>query len=582
MSATRFVLYAAKSTEDTHGSIPAQLRECREYATRLGGEIIGEFSDEAASGFKRSRGPGLVKAKETAAAEAATGADVTLLVFASDRLARGDGAQAAHLVEHLLDARKAGYALDAVTESLGDLAMAALLGERAHMDSKVKGEHVRRGQRAAAERGKRHGGPRPFGYGYEVVGFDEKSRKAITELVPIPKEATAVVRAFQEALAGTPQAAIARGFNGDGITTTRGHAWHQSQIKDLLRSRLYIGEVQYRGDWYPAAHDPIVPVELFDAVQLLSKPAPVHRGGRPMAQPFLLGHGLLKCGYCGSTMRVRTKPKSTRVGERWRTFYECMGRRGGMTDCQMPAITRDRIDPHVFAYFEQVGLDVDATLAQIHESVAQKRSEITAQLHHAETEAARAKTRLARVRRDYHDGKLDADDWREHKADLTDELQAADAAVAQLTDRLDDLDRQGAEADAETEGLEFLAALRASVAGGVTDAPSVEAASNALRTVFQHFVLHYRPAVIAAAKGEIADDDPSLDAEREAEDAKLAGPGELGLDLGSHYLEPVPRQEAVVTPWKLDDDGEIEQWEALRKVAISRSTSGVQPQPWRP
>ena len=57
------VMYAAKSTEDRRGSIPGQLRECREAVESAGGRIIvGEYSDEAFSAFIGSRGPGLAEA----------------------------------------------------------------------------------------------------------------------------------------------------------------------------------------------------------------------------------------------------------------------------------------------------------------------------------------------------------------------------------------------------------------------------------------------------------------------------------------------------------------------------------------
>jgi hypothetical protein len=42
------VIYAAKSTADVHGSIPAQLVDCRTRAEREGWRVVREFSDEAA------------------------------------------------------------------------------------------------------------------------------------------------------------------------------------------------------------------------------------------------------------------------------------------------------------------------------------------------------------------------------------------------------------------------------------------------------------------------------------------------------------------------------------------------------
>ena len=92
-----FVLYAAKSTKNTNGSIESQFAEMQEYVEDDGGEIVGEFSDEAVSGFSKSRGPGLVAAQKKAAdTTTATGADVVLLAFDADRFARGDGRHEEH------------------------------------------------------------------------------------------------------------------------------------------------------------------------------------------------------------------------------------------------------------------------------------------------------------------------------------------------------------------------------------------------------------------------------------------------------------------------------------------------------
>ena len=66
VSVTAAVIYAAKSAEDTHGSIATQLADCRELAERQGWQVAGEFGDEAFSAFKGNRGPGLARAKALA------------------------------------------------------------------------------------------------------------------------------------------------------------------------------------------------------------------------------------------------------------------------------------------------------------------------------------------------------------------------------------------------------------------------------------------------------------------------------------------------------------------------------------
>src|SRR5436190_772348 len=93
------VLYAAKSTEDVHGSIPTQLADCRAMAEREGLEVVEAYQDEAASAYKGNRGPGLAAALEHV--EAIGGA---LIVQHTDRLARGNAVESRHLVEIYLQA----------------------------------------------------------------------------------------------------------------------------------------------------------------------------------------------------------------------------------------------------------------------------------------------------------------------------------------------------------------------------------------------------------------------------------------------------------------------------------------------
>jgi hypothetical protein len=61
------VTYAAKSTQDLRGSIPAQLLDCQEALDRAGDRLlVAEYSDEAASAFHGDRGPGLADAMHQA------------------------------------------------------------------------------------------------------------------------------------------------------------------------------------------------------------------------------------------------------------------------------------------------------------------------------------------------------------------------------------------------------------------------------------------------------------------------------------------------------------------------------------
>ena len=75
------ILYAAKSTEDIHGSIPTQLEDGQKLAERESLEVVGEYADEAASAYNGDRGPELA-----AALEHAQRIGASLIVQHSDRL----------------------------------------------------------------------------------------------------------------------------------------------------------------------------------------------------------------------------------------------------------------------------------------------------------------------------------------------------------------------------------------------------------------------------------------------------------------------------------------------------------------
>src|SRR5215212_3079504 len=110
------VVYAAKSTVDERGSIKTQFADCRAMAEREDRQIVGWYEDENRSAYSASRGAGLKGACERAVEIARSGREVELWVQHSDRLARGDGVTADHLVEIFFAMRKAGVRLRSVQD----------------------------------------------------------------------------------------------------------------------------------------------------------------------------------------------------------------------------------------------------------------------------------------------------------------------------------------------------------------------------------------------------------------------------------------------------------------------------------
>jgi site-specific DNA recombinase len=187
------VVYAAKSTEDKHGSIPTQLEEGRAYATREGWEVVGEFYDEGFSAYSGNRGPGLEGARALASATAAERGRCVLWAQDADRLARGAGdapGASDHVGEVFFQMRRLGVELWTGRSGHLDVLRAVIEGERSHDESARKTQAVSAGLRRAFERGERGGGPTPDGYEVLRDVDDRSTSSGRTAATPIARRSS--------------------------------------------------------------------------------------------------------------------------------------------------------------------------------------------------------------------------------------------------------------------------------------------------------------------------------------------------------------------------------------------------------
>jgi hypothetical protein len=109
--------------------------------------------------------------------------------------------------------------------------------------------------------------------GLVPLGYDLKDRK----LVPSSKEAELVSKIFSLYLELGCVRRLAERLDREAIRSkvwiTRtgarlgGVAFARGALYDLLRNRLYLGEIRHRDQWYPGEHKGIVPRSLWDVVQ---------------------------------------------------------------------------------------------------------------------------------------------------------------------------------------------------------------------------------------------------------------------------------------------------------------------------
>lgn len=103
-------------------------------------------------------------------------------------------------------------------------------------------------------------------------------------------------------------------------------------VHRILRSRFYTGSFDWAGETYEGAHEALVPVELWQAVQgVLDRRASSNVHVSPRSFPF---SGLIKCGHCGCAIVAEMK-KGRYI------YYHCSGYRG---KCPEPYVRQEVIE----------------------------------------------------------------------------------------------------------------------------------------------------------------------------------------------------------------------------------------------
>jgi len=444
-------------------SLDEQRSQIIEHAESQGWEMVQVYEDRGFSGARADR-PGLIELL-------ADREDYDVLVlWALDRLGR-DLTLLATTVGKL---RQAGVQIESLT---GSIELETAEGElHFHIGAAVsqyERQMIARRGRMAAEaiaRQGRYNGPRPTGYRFEGSG-----------LVPVPHEVEIVRRVFAGFNAGGGYSALARELSADRVPTVRGGNWRVATLRGMLSNPLYIGRVRMRGEERDGTHEAIIDAETWERAQSLVAAQGVSRAkgrGRKPKGKHLFTRGLLRCAECGESMTPRTQNDA----------YLCNGKQ--VHGCTMPMARRADIDSAVYAYFEQVGLDVEATRRSVAEARDRKLAEIRELLSEADAEQRRSEERLARVRRHYQDGRLEPEDYREQQEELTAELAAARAEAVRLREQDAGVSDWAGVSTAEQETLERLTELRRAIAGEVQGTESVEPVRAVLARTFERFVLH--------------------------------------------------------------------------------------------
>jgi DNA invertase Pin-like site-specific DNA recombinase len=258
-------IYTRKSTEEgldqEFNSLDAQYEACAAFITSQRHEgwslMRDRYDDGGFSGGNMDR-----PALKRLLADVQAGKVDTIVVYKVDRLTRALS-DFAKIVE-VLDARGASFVSITqafnTTTSMGRLTLNVLLSF-AQFEREVISERVRDKIAASRKKGMWMGGTVPLGY-------DVQNRK----LVVNQAEAETVRHIMRRYTALGCGRLLLEELLRDGICTKPrsnrdGAPFQRGPLFYLLSNRVYLGEVQHRGSYYPGEHRAIVDQPLWDAVQ---------------------------------------------------------------------------------------------------------------------------------------------------------------------------------------------------------------------------------------------------------------------------------------------------------------------------
>ncbi len=163
--------------------------------------------------------------------------------------------------------------------------------------------------------------------------------------------------------------------------------WSRTSVHNMLSDRAYIGEVGYRGGWYPGKHTPIIDRATWDRVQALLG------NGQQLSHTMTYASDLLECGHCGHKITGEWKVKKTKSGQRDYLYYRC-------TKYNKPGHPRTRVteaelDHQVLALFDKMRIEDESVRDWFRAVLASKTKDAQADTRAQRAELQRQETMIA-------------------------------------------------------------------------------------------------------------------------------------------------------------------------------------------
>lgn len=309
----RCAVYTRKSTdeglEQQFNSLDAQREAGEAYilSQKANGWVCltEHYDDGGFSGGNTNR-PGLKKMLE----DIRNGLIDIVVVYKIDRLSRSiyDFASLSKTFDQY------GVAFCSVTQEINTTTssgrmMLNILVTFAQYEREIIAERIRDKMAASKKKGKWVGGIVAFGY-------TVKDKLLVEE----PREAEIVRWIFHQYQHLVTAREIAAELNESNRLFRGNKQWNLRHVFRILKNRIYIGEIAYKGENYQGEHKPIIEKEQWDIVQsILNADDPDKRLRVPKQKTTAILKNIVRCGHCGGAL----SPTYANNGFKRYLYYIC-------------------------------------------------------------------------------------------------------------------------------------------------------------------------------------------------------------------------------------------------------------------
>lgn len=253
-----------------------------------------------------------------------------LLVESLDRLSRQDVFTALKLFMNILDQGiiivtlmdGVKYDKESVSKNSTQLIISLTIMQRAYEESETKSRRLKHSWKSKRENAK----SKPITTRCPAwLRYDKET----DSFIEIPDRVKLLKKFFEWSLKGYGNVSIQARLNGQKVKTWgRSTGWHSSYLQKIFNNRAVLGEFQLHkikngkqvkvGDPIKNYYPQVIDEETFYLVQNTRK-SRKNKGGRKGKKFKNLFTGLLKCGYCGSSIRFVDKGEGPKGG----TYLNC-------------------------------------------------------------------------------------------------------------------------------------------------------------------------------------------------------------------------------------------------------------------